>query len=84
MALIVKKFGGSSVANSEKLHNVARIVTEESDKGNKVIVVVSAQGDTTDELIEKAQEVNPNPADREMDFLLSTGEQISADRKSVV
>lgn len=78
MALIVQKFGGSSVANNEKLHNVAKIVTAEHDKGNKVIVVVSAQGDTTDDLIEKALEIDPDPAKREMDFLLSTGEQISA------
>lgn len=78
MALIVKKFGGSSVANTEKLFNVAKIVTEEHDKGNDVIVVVSAQGDTTDDLIEKAEEITANPAKREMDFLLACGEQMSA------
>lgn len=78
MALIVQKFGGSSVANTQKLHNVAKIITEEHDKGNNVIVVVSAQGDTTDDLIDKAHEIDPDPAKREMDFLLSTGEQISA------
>lgn len=78
MALIVQKFGGSSVANKEKLDNVARIITAEHDKGNDVIVVVSAQGDTTDDLIAKAKEINPHPAAREMDFLISTGEQISA------
>ena len=78
MALIVQKFGGTSVANTERLFNVAKIVTEQHSKGNDVVVVVSAQGDTTDELIEKALEINPNASAREMDFLLSTGEQISA------
>ncbi|MDR2933284.1 MAG: aspartate kinase [Oscillospiraceae bacterium] len=78
MALIVQKFGGSSVANAERLQNVARIVTAEADKGNNVIVVVSAQGDTTDELIEKAREISPDASARDMDFLLNTGEQISA------
>ena len=78
MGLIVKKFGGTSVANKERLLNVAKIITEDYDKGNNVVVVVSAQGDTTDELIEKANELNPNPSRREMDVLLSTGEQISS------
>ena len=78
MALIVKKFGGSSVANAERVFNVARIITEDYKKGNDVVVVVSAQGDTTDDLIEKAKEINPdNPSKREMDMLLSAGEQIS-------
>jgi len=77
MALIVQKFGGSSVANADKLRNVARVITETYRKGNQVVVVLSAQGDTTDELIEKAQAINPNPSRREMDMLLSTGEQIS-------
>ena len=77
MALIVQKFGGSSVANAEKVFNVARRVADEYDKGNSVVVVVSAQGDTTDDLIEKAAEINSNPSKREMDVLLSTGEQIS-------
>ena len=78
MALIVKKFGGSSVANPERVFNVARIVTEDYKKGNNVVVVVSAQGDTTDDLIEKAKEINPiGPSKREMDMLLSAGEQIS-------
>lgn len=78
MALIVKKFGGSSVANKEKLYNVAKLIMEDHDQGNDVVVVVSAQGDTTDDLIEKAYEVSKNPSKREMDFLLATGEQISA------
>jgi len=77
VALIVQKFGGSSVANAEKVFNVARRVADEYDKGNSVVVVVSAQGDTTDDLIEKAAEINSNPSKREMDVLLSTGEQIS-------
>jgi len=77
MALIVKKFGGSSVANAERVNNVARIITDEYKKGNNVVVVVSAQGDTTDDLIEKAKEINPEASKREMDMLLSAGEQIS-------
>ncbi len=77
MGLIVQKFGGSSVANAERIFNVAGIITRTYDAGNDVIVVVSAQGDTTDDLIEKAAEINPKPSKREMDVLLSTGEQIS-------
>lgn len=77
MSLIVQKFGGSSVANVEKLKNVAKIITNAKKEGNDVVVVVSAQGDTTDELIEKAKEVNQNPSKREMDVLLSVGEQIT-------
>ena len=77
MSLIVQKFGGSSVANTERLQNVADIVTSTYKAGNKVVVVVSAQGDTTDEFIEKAAAINPNPSKREMDVLLSAGEQIS-------
>ncbi|MBP3697730.1 MAG: aspartate kinase [Clostridia bacterium] len=77
MALIVQKFGGSSVANAERVMNVARIVTDTYKEGNDVVVVVSAQGDTTDDLIEKAKEINPNASKREMDMLLASGEQIS-------
>ena len=77
MALIVQKFGGSSVANAERVMNVAKIVTNTYKDGNDVIVVVSAQGDTTDDLIEKANEINPKASKREMDMLLSAGEQIS-------
>ncbi|MBR6312661.1 MAG: aspartate kinase [Oscillospiraceae bacterium] len=77
MALIVQKFGGSSVADAEKVNRVAGIIKETYDAGNSVIVVLSAQGDTTDDLIEKAHEINPSPSKREMDMLLSTGEQIS-------
>ena len=77
MALIVQKFGGSSVADAEKIRNVARIITDTYQKGNSVVAVLSAQGDTTDDLIEKAAEINPGASKREMDMLLSTGEQIS-------
>ncbi len=78
MALIVKKFGGSSVANAERVMNVARIITADYAKGHDVVTVVSAQGDTTDDLIDKAKEINPDGASkREMDMLLSAGEQIS-------
>ncbi|MEE1076640.1 MAG: aspartate kinase [Acutalibacteraceae bacterium] len=77
MSLIVQKFGGSSVANAERVNNVARIVTDTYKKGNKVVVVVSAQGDTTDDLIEKQMEINPNASKREKDMLLAAGEQIS-------
>ena len=78
MALIVQKFGGSSVKDAECINNVADIVTSTYKEGNDVVVVVSAQGDTTDDLIEKAAEINGKPSKREMDMLLSSGEQISA------
>ena len=77
MSLIVQKFGGSSVADAERVMNVASIVTDTYRKGNDVVVVVSAQGDTTDDLIEKAAEINPKASKREMDMLLSAGEQMS-------
>ena len=77
MSLIVQKFGGSSVADADKIRNVARIITETYRKGHQVVVVLSAQGDTTDDLIEKAMEINPHASKREMDMLLATGEQIS-------
>ena len=77
MALIVQKFGGSSVANAERILRVAEIITNTYKKGNQVVVVLSAQGDTTDELLEKAAEINPNASKRELDMLLSTGEQVS-------
>ena len=78
MALIVQKFGGTSVANTERLFRVAQIVTDKYKEGNSMVVVVSAQGDSTDDLIEKAHEISANPSKREMDMLLSTGEQVSA------
>ena len=77
MSLIVQKFGGSSVPNWAKVENVARRVTDTYKEGNSVVVVVSAQGDTTDDFLEKAAEINTNPSKREMDVLLSAGEQIS-------
>jgi len=75
--LIVQKFGGSSVADAAKIARVAGIIADTFNDGNEVVVVLSAQGDTTDDLIEKAHEINPNPSRREMDVLLSVGEQIS-------
>lgn len=74
---IVKKFGGSSVANAERVLNVARQIGEDVDAGHQVIVVLSAQGKTTDQLIAKAREISPNPSKRELDMLISTGEQQS-------
>ena len=75
--LVVKKFGGSSVADKERIFNVAKRCIEEYEKGNQVVVVLSAMGKTTDGLIAKAHEINPNPPKRELDMLLATGEQIS-------
>jgi len=78
MALIVQKYGGSSVADSEKIKNVARRIAKAKDEGNQVLVVVSAMGDTTDELIRIAHQVSEQPEERELDVLLSTGELISS------
>lgn len=75
--LIVKKFGGSSVANKDRVYNVARRIIEDYEAGHDVVVVLSAQGDTTDELIAKAREITDKPSKREMDMLLTTGEQQS-------
>ena len=77
MSLIVQKFGGSSVRDAQRIRNVAGIIAETYLEGNDVLVVLSAQGDTTDDLIAKAEEINFHPSKREMDMLLSTGEQIS-------
>ncbi len=77
MSLIVQKFGGSSVKDTEHVFNVAKIVTDTYKKGNDVVVVVSAQGDTTDDLIAKYKEIDQNPSERERDMLLAAGEQIS-------
>jgi len=77
MALIVQKYGGSSVADAECMRRVARRILETQKKGNRVVVVVSAMGDTTDDLIELARKVNPEPDDRELDMLMATGEQVS-------
>jgi len=78
MAIVVQKYGGSSVADADKIRNVARRIAASFNKGNKVVVVVSAMGDTTDDLIELAGKINPNPEPREMDLLLSTGEIVSS------
>ena len=77
VGLVVQKYGGTSVRDAERVMNVAKRITDTYQKGNNVVVVVSAQGDTTDDLIEKAMEINSKPSKREMDMLLSTGEQIS-------
>ena len=77
MGLIVQKFGGTSVKDRNRIFNVARIVANTRNQGNDVVVVVSAQGDTTDDLIAKAAEITGDPSHREMDMLLATGEQIS-------
>ncbi|MBQ7810103.1 MAG: aspartate kinase, partial [Clostridia bacterium] len=77
MSLIVQKFGGSSVADKDRVMNVASIVADTYKKGNDVVVVVSAQGDTTDDLIAKYKEIDENASNREKDMLLAAGEQIS-------
>ena len=78
MSLIVQKFGGSSVRDHEHLLRMARIVKGNVDRGDEVLVVLSAQGDTTDELLQKAKEMSAAPSPRELDMLLSAGEQMSA------
>jgi len=78
MALIVQKYGGTSVADAERIKTVVRRIATAKDKGNQVVVVVSAMGDTTDELIELAYSVTAQPSDRELDVLLSTGEIVSS------
>ena len=77
MSLIVQKFGGTSVADTQRIFNVAEIVTKTYSEGNDVIVVVSAQGDTTDDLLSKAKQINEGASKREMDVILTAGEQIS-------
>ncbi|MFH1002709.1 MAG: aspartate kinase [Chloroflexota bacterium] len=77
MALVVQKYGGSSVADADKIKNVARRIARAREKGDQVVVVVSAMGDTTDDLIELARQVSSQPSEREMDLLLSTGEIVS-------
>jgi len=77
MALVVQKYGGTSVAGPERIKKVARRIIETKKKGNRVVIVVSAPGDTTDRLIETAQEITAFPTEREMDMLLATGEQMS-------
>ncbi len=75
--LIVKKFGGTSVGDKERIFNVARRIAEEYKKGNEVVVVLSAMGKTTDILLAQAKEINPNASKRELDMLMVTGEQVS-------
>ncbi len=84
MALIIQKFGGTSVADKECLLRVAKIITDTYKKGNNVVVVVSAQGDATNKLIEKSKEINKSPSKRELDVLLSAGEQISSSLLSMM
>jgi aspartate kinase len=78
MALIVQKYGGSSVADAEKIKNIARRIAKAKEEGNQIVVVVSAMGHTTDNLIKLAFEMNERPGDRELDVLLSTGEIVSS------
>ncbi len=78
MALVVQKYGGSSVADAKRIKSVARRIAQAKDKGDRVVVVVSAMGDTTDELIKLAYQVTEQPSDRELDVLLSTGEIVSS------
>ncbi|MDP9739818.1 UNVERIFIED_ORG: aspartate kinase [Bacillus sp. B2I3] len=77
MALIVQKFGGTSVGSVEKIKNVANRVIEEAKKGNEVVAVVSAMGKTTDQLVSMARDISGSPSKREMDMLLTTGEQVT-------
>ena len=84
MSLIVQKYGGSSVKDSQRLYHVARRIAEQFRLGNQMVVVLSAQGKTTDSLIEKAQEITDKASGREMDVLLSTGEQLSVSLMAMV
>ena len=77
MSLVVQKYGGSSVADAESIKRVAKRIVAAKRAGNEVVVVVSAMGDTTDELIDLAQQVSPLPEGRELDMLLTSGERIS-------
>ena len=83
MGIVVQKFGGTSVESTEKLFNICKYITKEFDDGNKVIVVVSAQGNTTDNLIKEANEIDENLDKRELDVLLSIGEQITISKLSM-
>ena len=87
MGMMVQKYGGTSVGSTEKIKAVAKRVIEEKEKGNSIVVVVSAMGKTTDHLVGLSKEISQNPSKRDLDMLLSTGEQVSIsllDRKSVV
>ena len=78
MKIVVKKFGGSSLATPEHIKKIAKRIVEDKQKNNSIVVVVSASGDTTDDLISMAKKMHPNPPHREMDMLLSTGEIVSS------
>jgi aspartate kinase len=78
MSIVVQKYGGSSVADPDKIRNVARRVAKSHDSGQQVVVVISAMGDTTDDLTALAHKITDQPDNREMDMLLSTGEIVSA------
>ena len=84
MSIVVQKFGGTSVSNNENLLNICKHIIKEYNKKNKVIVVVSAQGKTTNNLTKEAFELNENPNSRELDVLLSTGEQITISKLSII
>ncbi|MFQ5574833.1 MAG: aspartate kinase, partial [Terriglobia bacterium] len=75
MGIVVQKYGGTSVANTQMIKNVARRIVNTKEAGSSVVVVVSALGDTTNELLRLAREITPTPPDREVDMLLATGEQ---------
>lgn len=77
MALIVQKYGGTSVSNVERINNVADRIISEYKKGNQMVIVVSAMGDSTDKLIDLMNQITSNPDPREADMLLTTGEQVS-------
>lgn len=77
MAILVKKFGGSSVATPEKIHGIVNRVLKEKQPGDKIVIVVSAMGDSTDDLLALAGRVNPEMPKRELDMLLATGEQVT-------
>ncbi|NLE22730.1 MAG: aspartate kinase, partial [Actinobacteria bacterium] len=76
MSIVVQKYGGSSVADAARIVNVARRIVDTAEQGHSVCAVVSARGDTTDELLQLAYEISPNPPEREMDMLLTTGERV--------
>ena len=84
MGIIVQKFGGSSVSSIEKLELVTEHIIREKNKGNKIVVVVSAQGKTTDKLISEESEITQNPSRREHDVLVSTGEQITTSKLAML
>src|SRR5690606_20742720 len=83
MSLIVQKYGGSSVANVDRIKHVAKRIVKKKSEGNQLVVVVSAIGDTTDELIELAHEITRTPSEREMDMLLSTVEKITVSLRAI-